>query len=134
MPQEHPAPEYNVLEEGDSSDAKISPQDKKIKILWDFAIRCDRFTKHRRPDIVLVDGSAKKALIIDIAVPGDPRVAEKEVEKRAKYQLLACEIHRLWQVETQIVPVVVGALGMFPNSCQDTLTPSVSPASALLCI
>ena len=66
-----------------------------------------------------------------IAVPGDPRVAEKEVEKRAKYQLLACEIHRLWQVETQIVPVVVGALGMFPNSCEDTLTPSVSPATAL---
>ena len=53
----------------------------------------------------------KKALIIDIAVPGGPRIAEKEVEKRAKYQLLAREIHRLWQVETQIVPVIVGTLG-----------------------
>eukprot|EP00117_Sycon_ciliatum_P002415 scpid102915/ scgid7652/ len=60
---------------------------------------------------VVVDGPAKKALIIDIAVPGDPRVAEEEVKKRAKYQLLAREIHRLWQVETQIVPVVVGTLG-----------------------
>ena len=106
--QEHPAPKDNVPEARDTSDSKISPQDKKIKILWDFAIRCDHFTKHRRPDIFLVDGPAKKALIIDIAVPGDPRVVEKDIEKRAKYQILAREIHRLWQVETQIVPVVVG--------------------------
>ena len=54
---------------------------------------------------------AKKALIIDIAVPVDPRIAGKEVKKRAKYQLLAREIHQLWHVETQIVPVVVGTLG-----------------------
>ena len=75
--QEHPAPEDNVPEARDTSDANISPQGQKIKIRWDFTIRCYRFIEHRRPDIVLVDGPAKKALIIDIAVPGDPRIAEK---------------------------------------------------------
>ena len=112
--QEHPAPEDNVPEARDTSNAKISPQDKTMTILWDFNI--DRFMKHRRPDNVLVDGAAKKALVIDIAVSGDPLVAEKEVEKRAKYQLLARKILPLWQVETQFVPVIVGTLGTFPNS------------------
>ena len=94
--QEHPVPKDYVSEARGTSDAHISPQDQKIKILWDFTIRCDRFIEHRRPDIVLVEGPAKKALIIGIAVPGDPCVVEKEVER--------------WQVETEIVPVVVGTL------------------------
>ena len=82
-----------------------------MKVLWDFTIQCDHFIEHRRPDIVVVDELARTALIIDIAVPGDSRVADKEIEKREKYQLLAREMHRLWHVEVEVVPVVVGTLG-----------------------
>ena len=35
----------------------------------------------RRLDIVLVDKKNKEVKIIDIAVPGDSRVIEKELEK-----------------------------------------------------
>ena len=50
-----------------------------------------------------------KIIIIVIAIPGDVRVHEKEVEKIEKYQELKREIKRLWKL--QIVLVVVGALG-----------------------
>ena len=40
----------------------------------------------------------KNALLIDIAIPGDVRVEEKEEEKEMKYQYLAHEVKRLWQL------------------------------------
>ena len=51
-------------------------------------------------------------MIVDIAVPGDGRVREKELEKIEKHQELRREISRLWQLKkVQVVPVVIGALG-----------------------
>ena len=47
--------------------------------MWDFTIQCDRTIEARRPDIVLVDKKNKEVIIIDIAVPGDSRVKEKEL-------------------------------------------------------
>ena len=91
--------------------AATHSQGHKIKLLWDFTVQCDHRIEHRKPDIVLVDESAGRALIIDIAVPGDARVLDKEVEKCEKYQLLAREIYQLWRVKAEVVPVVVGTLG-----------------------
>ena len=56
-------------------------ENENYKLLWDFTIQCDRMIEARRPDIVLVDKMNKEVRIIDIAVPGDSRVKEKEVEK-----------------------------------------------------
>ena len=48
---------------------------------------------------------------MDIAVPGDSNVLQKETEKYEKYQDLAREIKRIWKSRTKVMPVVVGALG-----------------------
>ena len=48
---------------------------------------------------------------MDIAVPGDSNVLQKETEMYEKYQDLAREIKRIWKSRTKVVPVVVGALG-----------------------
>ena len=61
---------------------------------------------------------------MDITVLCDSRSAEKEVEKCAKYQLLAGEIDRLWPVETKIVSVLVETLGTVSKpspGCFDTI-------------
>ena len=81
------------------------------KILWDFNIYCDRMIEARRPDIVIVDKKNKETKIIDIAVPGDFRVKEKELEKVTKYQDLVIEVNRMWSTRAMVVPIVVGALG-----------------------
>ena len=66
-----------------------------VKILWDFNIQ----TEHRRPDVVVLDKHEKMCHLIDIAVPGDSRIASNENEKVHKYQDLARELRKLWQVK-----------------------------------
>jgi len=48
--------------------------------------------EHRRPDIVVVYN--KTSVLIDITVPGDTRVEEKEQEKVDKYQNLTRELKK----------------------------------------
>ena len=66
----------------------------------------------RRPDIVVLHKKEKKCLIVDVAVPGDCRINEKEKEKIDKYQDLRREVSRLWQQKkVHVVPIVIGVLG-----------------------
>ena len=75
-------------------------------------IQCDHVIEARRPDIVVVNKQDRKCTIIDIAVPADKRIGEKENEKVEKYQDLKREIAKMWNVRTvQVVPIVVGSLG-----------------------
>ena len=60
----------------------------------------------RRPDIIVIYKKERMGIIIDIAVPADDRVVEKEKKKVEKYQDLRREIARV-----EVVPVVIGALG-----------------------
>ena len=45
------------------------------------------------PDITVVE--KKQVLLIDVAIPGDSRINQKEVEKITKYQDLKVEVERL---------------------------------------
>ena len=59
-----------------------------------------------------MDKKAKSCVIIDVAIPGDYRKREKEIEKTEKYQNLKRELKRLWSLKkVEVVPVVVGGLG-----------------------
>ena len=83
-----------------------------IKLLWDINIQSGNLIDARRHDLIVIDKKEQKGIIIDIAVPADVRVEEKEKEKVEKYQDLKKEIKRLWKLgNVEIVPVVVGALG-----------------------
>ena len=63
-------------------------------------------------NIFLIDKKEQKGIVIDIAVPADVRVEEKEKEKVEKYKDLKRGIRRLWKLRNvEIVPVVIGALG-----------------------
>ena len=66
--------------------------------------------------MVVVDREKKTCNIIDIAVPVDAGIVEKEKEKVEKYQDLRREVARLWNVKAEVLPIVVGALGaVTPN-------------------
>ena len=87
-------------------------ENKGYKILWDFTIQCDTKIEARRPDIVLIDKTMKEVKIVDVTIPGDERVNEREVGKIEKYKVLKDEIARMWNMkEVTVIPVVVGALG-----------------------
>ena len=86
------------------------------KLLWDFNIQTDKEIQARRPDLVAVNGKDNQCFIIDIAVPNDSEIFEKEKEKIEKYQDLRREIAKLWSIKTSVVPIVVGALGTVTNN------------------
>ena len=80
--------------------------------LWDFTVQCARKILPRRPDIVFIDRKEREVVIIDVALPGDDRVKDKELEKVKKYRLLKDEIAKVWYTRKVIVVlVVIGALG-----------------------
>ena len=62
-------------------------ENEEIKVLWDdINVQCNNVIEARRPDIIVIDKKERKGIIIDIAVPADVRVGEKEREKVEKYQ------------------------------------------------
>ena len=83
-----------------------------VKILWDFNIYCDRVISARRPDITIIDKTAKLITLVDVSIPADKRVVDKEEEKISKYKDLRIELERLWKMKTRIIPVIIGALGV----------------------
>ena len=87
-----------------------------VKILWDFNIQTDNEIQARRPDIVVVNKKDRKCYIIDVAVPGDVRISEKETENIEKYDELKKEVERLWKVKAKVIPIVLGALGTVTRS------------------
>ena len=50
-----------------------------------------------------------------MAIPGDGRLEEKELEKSSKYQDLKIEIERLWEKQATVLPVVIRSLGAIPR-------------------
>ena len=57
---------------------------------------------------------------MDVAIPGDDRVKDIELEKLEKYQLLKDEIAKVWRMrKVTVVPVVTGALGAVSDSFRE---------------
>ena len=52
---------------------------------------------------------------MDFAVLADHRVKSKEDEKKNKYQDLARELKKQWNMKVTVIAIVVHALGMIPK-------------------
>ena len=96
-------------------------ESEDVKILWDFSFQLDRKIDHYRPDIVLFDKKTRKCLIIDVAIPGDHRINVKETDKILAYGDLKLELSRMWNCETKVVPIIIGALGSIPANLEKHL-------------
>ena len=87
-----------------------------MKILWDVCIQVDGEIEHRRPDIRVMEKNTNKCLIIDVACPVDNDLILKRNEKLDNYSELRLEIARMWDKETLIVPIIIGARVSIPNN------------------
>ena len=92
-----------------------------VEVVYDQTLQTARPIGANRPDIVVRDLSSKKALVIDIACPNDINVIVKEAEKISKYQPFCAELRKLWGVDCEVVPVVVGGLGVISKNLGDHL-------------
>ena len=66
------------------NEPEIVIENENSKILWDFIMQCDHMIETRRTDIVRVDKVKKETTIIDVAIPGDTKVCDKERGKIEK--------------------------------------------------
>lgn len=46
-------------------------ENEHAKILWGLHIHTDKMVMENKPDVVLVDKAKGKAVVVDIAIPGD---------------------------------------------------------------
>ena len=53
----------------------------------------------------------KKCTLIDVAIPVNRNVAQKEAEKGLKYNSLCTELQHIWNMTCVITPIMIGATG-----------------------
>jgi 3-deoxy-D-manno-octulosonic acid (KDO) 8-phosphate synthase len=56
--------------------------------------------------------------LIDVAIPSDKNVIQKEAEKKFKYKNLSIEIQKMWNMKCFVMPVIIGATGIVSKSLQ----------------
>jgi hypothetical protein len=84
-----------VYEEGD------------VTVLLNQAVHTDREVTANRPDIIIKNKKEKTCTMIDVAIPANRNVVQKEAEKKLKYKSLRIEI-RMWNLKCTIIPIVIG--------------------------
>ena len=90
-------------------------------MLWNQAVHTDREVAANRPDKLIKNKKEKTCTPIDVAIPADRNVVQKEAEKNLKYKSLCIEIQRMWNLKCTIVPVIIGATGIVTRSLKKNL-------------
>ena len=89
-----------------------------VTVLWNQAVHTDREVTTNRTDILILK---KICTLIDVAIPADRNVVQKEAEKKLKYKSLYIEIQRMWNLKCTIIPVINGATRIAMRSLRKNL-------------
>jgi hypothetical protein len=87
-----------------------------VTILWNQQVQTDKTIPNNKPDIIICDNEKRTCMLIDVAISGDRNLIKKEAEKILKYKDLTIEIQRMWNVKTNVIPVIIGATGTISKS------------------
>jgi hypothetical protein len=87
-------------------------QHEDITVLWNQGVQTDREVLANRPDIIIKNKKDKICLLINVAIPSDRNVVQKESENKLKHKNLSIEIQRMWNMKCFVIPVIIGATGI----------------------
>ena len=85
-------------------------------MLWNQAAHTGREVTANRPDIIIKNKKEKTCTLMDVAIPVDRNVVQKEAEKKLNYKSLCIERERMWNLKCTIIPVIIGATGIVTRS------------------
>jgi hypothetical protein len=75
-------------------------------------VQTDRTISNNKPYIIIRDNERRTCMLIDVAISGDRNVIKKEAEKILKYKDLTIEIQRMWNIKTNVIPIIIiGVMG-----------------------
>ena len=61
-----------------------------VTVLWNQAVHTDTEVTANSSDIIIKNKREKTCTMIDVAIPADTNVVQKEVEKKLKYKSFLC--------------------------------------------
>jgi hypothetical protein len=82
---------------------------ENVCVLWNQGVQTDTEVTANKPDIIIKNKKEKTAILIDVAIPADRNVMQKEAGKKLKYKSLCIEIQPMWNMKCMIITVVIGA-------------------------
>jgi hypothetical protein len=94
----------------------------KVTIVWNQKVQTERTIPDNKPHNIIRDNEKGTCMLIDVAIPGDRNVIKKETEKILKYKDPIIEMQRMWNVKTQVTPVIIGATGTISKSFRKYLS------------
>ena len=71
-------------------------EQEDVKVLWNQAVHTNREVTANRPDIIIKNKKEKTCTLIDVAIPADRNVVQKDAEKKLKYN---SEIQQTWNMK-----------------------------------
>ena len=61
-------------------------EEEDVTVLWNQAVNTDREVTTNKPDIIIKNKKEKTYTLIDVTIPADRNVVQKEAEKKLKYK------------------------------------------------
>jgi hypothetical protein len=86
------APDFEMTDKWYTHTPKPVYEKGDVTVLWNHAVHTDREVTANRPDIIIKNKKEKTCTMIDVAIPADRNVVQKEAEKKLKYKSLGIEI------------------------------------------
>ena len=94
-------------------------------MLWNQSIHTHTHTHTEvtanRSDIIIKNKKEKTCTLIDVAIPADRNVVQKEAENKLKHKSLCIEIWRMCNLKCTVIPVIIGANGIVTRSLRKNL-------------
>ena len=87
------------------------------KLFWNFEFQTNRFVKHNKPDIVVIEKQSKELIIIEGSTPGDMNLEERSENKKTKYSQLGTDLFRQNELKSlKLISLIIGTTGVILDS------------------
>jgi hypothetical protein len=60
-------------------------------------------------------------ILIDVAIPADRNVTQKEAERKLKYKSSCTKIQRMWNMKCVVIPELIGTIGTVTQTLKKNL-------------
>jgi hypothetical protein len=96
-------------------------ENEDVTVFWNEGIHRDTEVTADRPDIIIKNTKVKTWVLLDVGITADRSVTQKEAEKILKYKGLCVKIHRKWNMNHMVIPIITGATAMITKRFKENL-------------